>query len=103
MPELRLLILDGSGRPIRQPKGKQARKDDYRGNKKAHRKKTLLLSSHAWRIVYLGPISPGSVPDRKLADGSDLRLPPTVLALQDIGVQGYAASGGDTLQPTKKP
>ena len=40
---------------------------------------------------------------RKLADESDLRLPPDALALQDTGFQGYALTGGRTLQPTKKP
>ena len=103
VPELRLLMLDGSERPIRRPKDKQARKDDYSGKKKAHRKKNLLLSSHERRIVYLGPTSAGSVHDKKLADESGLALPPDALALQDTGFQGYAAVGGRTLQPTKKP
>ena len=103
VPELRLLMLDGSERPIRRPKDKQARKDDYSGKKKSHRKKNLLLSSHERQIVYLGPTSPGSVHDKKLADESGLRLPPDALALQDSGFQGYAAAGGCTLQPTKKP
>ena len=51
VPELRLLILDGAERPIRRPKDKQDRKDDYSGKKKAHRKKNLLLSSHERRVV----------------------------------------------------
>ena len=34
VPELRLLILDGAERPIRRPKDKQSKKDDYRGKKK---------------------------------------------------------------------
>ena len=103
VPDLRLLILDGSERPIRRPKDKQARQDDYRGKKKAHRKKNLLLSSHQRRIVYLGPTSAGSVHDKKLADASGLRLPPDALALQDTGFQGDAPAGGRTLQPTRKP
>ena len=103
VPELRLLILDGSERPIRRPKNKQSRKDAYSGKKKAHRKKNLLLSSHERRVVYLGPTSAGSVHDKKLADESNLRLPPDARALQDTGFQGYAAAGGRTLQPAKKP
>ena len=103
VPDLRLLILDGSERSIRRPKDKQARQDDYSGKKKAHRKKNLLVSSHERRIVYLGPTSPGSAHDKKLADESGLALPPDALALQDTGFQGDAAMGGTTLQPTKKP
>ena len=103
MPELRLLILDGSERPIRRPKDKQARKDDNSGKKKAHRKKNLLVSSHERRVAYLGPTSAGSVHDKKLADESGLSLPADALALQDSGFQGYAVAGGRTLQPAKKP
>ena len=94
VPELRLLILDGSERPIRRPKNKQSRKDDYSGKKKAHRKKNLLLSSHQRQIVYLGPTSAGSVHDKKLADESDLRLPPDALALQEHRLPRLLLDGG---------
>ena len=105
VPELRVLLtLDGTERPIRRPKDKQDRKDDYSGKKKAHRKKNLLLSSDNRHVVYLGPTSPGSVHDKKLADESGLVLPPDTLALKDTGFQGYEPSGGcTTLQPKKKP
>ena len=46
VPGLRLLLLDGAERPIRHPKDKQSKKDDYSGKKKTHRKKNLLVSSH---------------------------------------------------------
>ena len=103
VPELRLLILDGSERPIRRPKDKQRKKDDYSGKKKAHRKKNLLVSSHERRVVYLGPTSPGSVHDKKLADESGLRFSADALVLQDTGFQGYAVVGAQTYQPRKKP
>ena len=102
-PELRLLIMDGAERPIRRPKNKQSRKDDYSGKKKAHRKKNLLVSSHERRVVYLGPTSPGSVHDKKLADESGLRFPLDALVLKDTGFQGYEPPDTPTLQPTKKP
>ncbi len=103
VPELRLLMLDGAERPIRRPKDKQSRKDDYSGKKKSHRKKNLLLSSHERRVVYLGPTSPGSVHDKTLADESDLALPTDAVVLQDTGFQGYAIPGARTYQPRKKP
>ena len=103
VPELRLLILDGAERPIRRPKDKQRKKDDYSGKKKAHRKKNLLLSSHGRRVVYLGPTSPGSVHDKTLADESDLALPADAVVLQDTGFQGYRVAGAQTYQPRKKP
>ena len=103
MPALRLLILDGAERPIRRPKDKQRKTDDYRGKKKAHRKKNLLLSSHERRVVYLGPTAAGSVHDKKLADESGLAVPADVCVLQDTGFQGYAVAGAQTYQPRKKP
>jgi hypothetical protein len=105
VPELAaLLTIDGTERPIRRPKNKERKKEDYSGKKKAHRKKNLLLSSDNRRIVYLGPTSPGSVHDKKLADQSGLIFPPDALVLKDTGFQGYEPPGGcATLQPKKKP
>ena len=103
VPELRLLIIDGAERPIRRPKDKQRRQDDYSGKKKAHRKKNLLVSSHERRVVYLGPTSAGSVHDKKLADESGLTYPPDTLLLKDTGFQGHEPPDCTTLQPKKKP
>ena len=103
VPELRLLVIDGAERPIRRPQDKQRKKDDYSGKKKAHRKKNLLVSSHEKRVVYLGPTSPGSVHDKKLADESGLRFPADALVVKDTGFQGYEPPGCATLQPRKKP
>ena len=102
VPELRLLVIDGAERPIRRPKDKDNQKKDYSGKKKSHRKKNLLISSEK-RIVYLGPTSPGSVHDKKLADESRLTYPPDALVVKDTGFQGYEPPDTDTLQPKKKP
>ena len=102
VPELRLLVIDGAERPIRRPKDKDNQKQDYSGKKKSHRKKNLLISSEK-RIVYLGPTSPGSVHDKKLADESGLTYPPDALVVKDTGFQGYEPPGTDTFQPEKKP
>ena len=92
VPELRLLVIDGAERPIRRPKNKDHQKKDYSGKKKSHRKKNLLISSEK-RIVYLGPTSPGSVHDKKLADESGLTYPPDALVVKDTGFQGYEPPG----------
>ena len=102
VPELRLLVLDGVERPMRRPKDKDGQKKDYSGKKKAHRKKNLLLSSEK-RVIYLGPTSPGSVHDKKLADESGLTYPPDALVVKDTGFQGYEPPDAPTLQPKKKP
>ena len=102
VPALRLLVIDGVERPVRRPKDKDDQKQNYSGKKKSHRKKNLLLSSEK-RVVYLGPTSPGSVHDKKLADESGLTYPPDALVVKDTGFQGYEPPDTDTLQPKKKP
>ena len=98
-----LLLLDGTERPIRRPKDKDAQKSDYSGKKKSHRKKNLLVTRER-EVVYLGPTSPGSRHDKKLADESGLSFPPESWVLEDSGFQGYEAPGaGRTLRPKKKP
>ncbi len=54
-------------------------------------------------MVDLGPTSPGSVHDKKLADESGLSLPSDALVLKDTGFQGYEPPDTQTLQPKKKP
>ena len=102
VPELRPLVLDGAERPVRRPKDKDDQKQNYSGKKKSHRKKNRLLSSEK-RVVYLGPTSPGSVHDKKLADESGLSFPSGALVVKDTGFQGYEPPECDTLQPKKKP
>ena len=102
VPELRLLGLDGVERPVHRPKDKDDHKKNYSGKTKSHRKKNLLISSEK-RVVYLGPTSPGSVHDKKLADQSGLTYPPDALVVKDSGFQGYEPPDTDTLQPKKKP
>ena len=103
VPELRLLIMDGVERPIRRPKDKQSKKDDYSGKKKAHRKKNRLVSSHERSVAYLGPTSPGSLHNKKLAEENGLRFPADALVLKDTGLQGHEPLGCATLQPRKRP
>ena len=102
VPELRLLIVDGTERPVRRSKDQGQQRKDYSGKKKAHRKKNLLVTAER-RVVYLGRTVPGSVHDKKLADRSKLRFPADALLLKDTGLQGYEPPGTRTLQPKKKP
>ena len=101
-PALRLLIVDGTERPVRRSKDQgQPRKDDS-GKKKAHRKKNLLVTAGR-RVVYLGRTAPGSVHDKKLADRAKLRFPADALLVKDTGLQGDEPPECATLQPKKKP
>ena len=59
VPALRLLVIDGAERPVRRPRNKDDQKQNYRGKKKAHRKKNLLISSEK-RVVVAGMVASGS-------------------------------------------
>ena len=102
VPDLRLLIIDGTERPVRRSKDQQQQRKDYSGKKKAHRKKNLLVTAER-RVVYLGRTAPGSVHDKKLADRAKRRFPAGTLLVKDTGLQGYEPAGIATLQPKKKP
>ena len=102
VPELRLLIVDGTERPVRRSKDDKKQRRDYSGKKKAHRKKNLLVTAER-RVVYLGRTAPGSVHDKKLADRARLRFPADVRLVKDTGLQGYEPPECATLQPKKKP
>ena len=102
VPELRLLIVDSTERPIRRSKAQDQQRRDYSGKKKAHRKKNLLVTAER-RVVYLGPTVGGSRHDKTLAQESRLRFPGDALLLKDSGLQGYEPPDVRTLQPKKKP
>ena len=101
-PDLRLLLLDGTERPIRRPQDPARRTEDYSGKKKGHRKKNLVITS-ARRVVYLSPTVAGRVHDKALADQCGLTFPADALVVQDSGLQGYAPPAAAFLQPYKKP
>ncbi|MBE7157570.1 MAG: transposase [Rhodospirillales bacterium] len=102
VPELRLLIIDSTERPVRRSKDHDQQRQDYSGKKKAHRKKNLLVTAER-RVVYLGPTVGGSRHDKTLAAESRLRFPADALLLKDSGLQDYEPAGVRTLQPKKKP
>ena len=102
MPELRLLIVDGTERPVRRSKDDKKQRQDYSGKKKAHRQRNLLVTAER-RIVYLGRTAPGSVHGKKLAARAKLRFPTDALLVKDTGLQGYGPPDCATLQPKKEP
>ncbi len=97
VPELRLLIVDGTERPIRRPKDKDQQRRDDSGKKKAHRKKNLLVTAER-RVVYLGPAVGGSRHDKTLARESRRRFSVDTLLLKDSGLQGHEPAGVSEIQ-----
>lgn len=102
-PDLEFII-DGTDRPIRRPKDKDARRNDYSGKKKRHTKKNIVITDRATGAVLgLGATRPGSEHDKACADEEGFTFPPGSTLLQDTGFQGYAPQGARIEQPAKKP
>lgn len=98
------LILDGTERPRQRPQDQEAQKLFYSGKKTAHTLKNLVIvAEDSQRVNYLGPTVEGKKHDKKLADESQLSLPPTATVIKDKGFEGYEVPGACNYQPQKKP
>jgi hypothetical protein len=99
------LIIDGTERRRQRPKDKEAQKLFSSGKKKAHTFKNLVIvNEETQHIDYLSPTVEGKKHDKKLAEESQLSLPPTATVIKDKGFEGYEVPGGAChYQPQKKP
>jgi hypothetical protein len=83
---------------------RQRPKKTTTAGKKTHTHKNLMIAQPDQRtIVYLGPTTPGSVHDKKMADTEQICYPLATLLFQDTGFQGYSPQGVSIQQPKKKP
>jgi len=89
-PEVKDVMMDGTERPIRRPKGGKSQRRHYSGKKKGHRRKHLVVADGQRRILILTKGKPGRRHDKNLADRSDLAgvIPPEVGVIVDTGFQG---------------
>ena len=101
------ILGDGTERPRRKPKNKQARVDDYSGKKKRHTRKNVILSHpKSNRILYLGKTQSGSVHDKKALDEEHLSakgVRKKILLGVDLGLEGVEIPGCHLVLPRKKP
>ncbi len=96
------LLLDGTERRRQRPQGPVEQRAHYRGKKKAHPdKNVVLVHAQTHQVVYLGPTRHGSVHDKKTVDEAGLCLPANTTLSQDTGFQGYAPVGVLVTQPKK--
>jgi hypothetical protein len=102
-PGLEFLI-DGTERPIRRPKDRQRRHDDYSGKKKQHTKKNIVITDKATgQIQGLGQTQPGRKHDKACIDEDGYTFPAGSTVYKDSGFQGYEPEDVTTYQPKKKP
>jgi hypothetical protein len=96
------LLIDGTERRRQRPKDAEKQTEHYSGKKKTHTDKNLLLvNAQTQKVVYLGPTTPGTHHDKKMADEEAIAYPPGTTLGKDTGFQGYEPPGVVTYQPKK--
>jgi hypothetical protein len=96
--------LDGTERRRQRPTDAAQQTAHYRGKKKAHPdKNVLLINAYTSKVVYLSPTVAGKTHDKKAADEADLVYPVNRTLDKDTGFQGYEPAGVLTQQPKKSP
>jgi hypothetical protein len=96
------LRMDATERRRQRPKDAEQQTEHYSGKKKSHTDKNLLVvHAQTEQVVYLGPTTPGTKQDKKMADEAAITYPPGTTLGKDTGFQGYEPHGVVTYQPKK--
>ena len=96
--------LDGTERRRQRPTDAEKQRAHYRGKKKAHTDKhVLLINEYTSTVVSLSPTVAGHTHDKKAADEADLTYPVHSTLDKDTGFQGYEPTGVLTQPPKKTP
>jgi DDE superfamily endonuclease len=96
-------VHDGTERPIQRPKDAEEQQEYYRGKKKGHTLKNLLVINEICHICFLRYTCEGKASDKSLAELAGYTLPPGSCLYQDKGFQGFVLEGIMIFHPTKKP
>lgn len=95
-------MVDGTERPTRRPTDDDEPRRRYRGKKKRHTVKNLVVSAGR-RGLFLGRTEPGCRHDKTLFDQVRLRGPAGTKVVSDGGLAGCVWPGAKWLRPFKKP
>ena len=94
---------DGTERPIQRPKDPEDQEEYYRGKKKCHTLKNLLVINETCDIFFLSNTCEGKASDKIIAELTSYTLPPGSCLYQDKGFQGFFLNGVTIFQPKKTP
>jgi hypothetical protein len=97
------LFHDGSERPITRPQDKDEQSATYRGKKKRHTVKNVLLADADCTTHFLSDTYEGTTHDKPIADQTPYPLPEGSELFQDLGFVGFTLEGVIITQPHKKP
>src|SRR5262249_15009972 len=96
------LIIDGTERRRQRPKNPEKQRLHYRGEKKAHSdKNVVIVNAQSKRVGYLSGTYAGKTHDKKVAEAEGIRYPRQSTLLKDTGFQGYEPRVQRTYQPKK--
>jgi hypothetical protein len=94
---------DGTERRIVRPQDAAEQTDCYRGKKKDHTVKNVLLVNAPLTILFLSETHGGRVHEKRIAEATPYPLPAGSRLLQDLGFLAFTLPQVDILMPTKKP
>jgi hypothetical protein len=104
-PETAEVFVDGVERLKQRPKKKKAQNKAYSGKKKAHTRKSVIVSDKKRRVLVITKQKSGRRHDKRLADKDDIfkQIPKEIVAMADTGFQGADKDHSNILIPKKKP
>ena len=96
------LIVDGVERRRQRPKSKKRQALHYRGKKKGHDdKNVVVVHTKSKRVSLLSQTNPGSLHDKTIVEDAAIRYPKNCTLRSDLGCQGYQPRVEQRLQPKK--
>jgi hypothetical protein len=94
---------DGTERRIERPQDATEQTRCYRGKKKSHTVKNVLLINAALTILFLSETYGGRTHDKRSADATPSPLPAGSRVRQDLGFLAFTLAQVEILMPTRKP
>lgn len=104
-PEAKEVFVDAVERLKQRPKKKKSQQKAYSGKKKAHTRKSVIVSDKNRRILLITKQKSGRRHDKRLADKESLfeNLPDTITAYADTAFTGEQRAHKNLFIPKKKP
>ncbi len=104
-PETAEVFVDGIERLKQRPGKRKAQNKAYSGKKKAHTRKSVIVSDRKRRVLIVTKQKSGRRHDKRLADKDDIfkQIPKEVTAMADTGFIGADKDHENILIPKKKP
>lgn len=104
-PEVKEVFVDGVERLKQRPKNKKQQNKTYSGKKKAHTRKSVILSDKSKQILVITKQKSGRRHDKRLADKDSVfeMIPKEVSVMADTGFAGAQKLHANIYIPKKKP